>query len=58
MCRYATGYLTNYFLSLAEDHLQPHFPEDNTTTRIAELEQVIAQLKMSSTCVLLGRWGL
>ena len=25
---YATGYLTNYFLSLAEDELQPKFPDD------------------------------
>jgi hypothetical protein len=37
---YATGYLTNYFLSLAPDSLQPEFPEDGTDDRIAQLEEV------------------
>ena len=43
---------------IARDHLQPQFPEDKTSARIAELEQVVAQLKMSSTCVLLVGVGL
>ena len=39
---YATGYLLNYFLSLAPDSLQPEFPEDGTDARIAELQEVLS----------------
>lgn len=39
---YATGYLLNYFLSLAPDSFQPEFPEDGTDARIAELQEVLS----------------
>jgi hypothetical protein len=46
---YATGYLTNYFLSLAEDELQPDFPDDKAVqTRIAQLEEVSSPPAASS----------
>ena len=37
---YATGYLCNYFLSLAEDELQPDFGDGERKSRIQELEEV------------------
>jgi len=43
---YATGYLTNYFLSLAEDELQPKFPDDKgVNTRIKQLEEELRNLR-------------
>jgi hypothetical protein len=43
---YATGYLANYFLSLAEDEVQPEFPdEDAAKARIRELEAELQKLR-------------
>ena len=43
---YATGYLTNYFLSLAEDALQPEFPDDAAVqARIHQLEDELRALR-------------
>ena len=43
---YATGYLANYFLSLAEDEKQPEFPDEEAArARIRELEAELQLLR-------------
>ena len=43
---YATGYLTNYFLSLAGEELQPDFPDTAAArSRIQELEEQLRVLR-------------
>ena len=48
--RYATGYLTNFFLSLAPDALQPKFgPDRAKLAEIERLEQVLLLVKRKAT---------
>eukprot|EP00285_Hemiselmis_virescens_P006496 CAMPEP_0173405892 /NCGR_PEP_ID=MMETSP1356-20130122/63040_1 /TAXON_ID=77927 ORGANISM="Hemiselmis virescens, Strain PCC157" /NCGR_SAMPLE_ID=MMETSP1356 /ASSEMBLY_ACC=CAM_ASM_000847 /LENGTH=156 /DNA_ID=CAMNT_0014366769 /DNA_START=20 /DNA_END=487 /DNA_ORIENTATION=+ len=41
---YATGYLTHYYISLAEDELQPEWP-DRELEKIKEMEEHIARMR-------------